>query len=122
MSTAAEISPKKENKNSDRKGILKSTPVREPAPKMPKIEFDLTGDTGAAANEEKSDAAMGVPPGLPGTVLAQPPPLPPDFGGAAGSSGVGAGAGGSGLGGSGNGSGGKGNGGEEEKEGGKEQE
>ena len=54
------ISPKKESENENRKGILKSTPAREPASKVQKIEIDLDG--GAEATDTRADSSMGVPP------------------------------------------------------------
>ena len=64
MPTAAEISPKRENKN-ERKGILKTTPSREPPPKIQKTEIDLEEDLGAAATDTNADAVMGGVPVLP---------------------------------------------------------
>ena len=66
MPTAAEISPKRENKN-ERKGILKTTPSREPPPKIQKTEIDLEDETGAVATDMNADAVMAGVPVLPST-------------------------------------------------------
>ena len=125
------ISPKKEagnGKDPERKGVLKFTPSREPAAKVPKIDLD-----GAEADDTKTDEVMGIPPPLPsefgGSVSHVPPGFCPEerrenpvawTGNIQDPSKNGAGAGGSGAGGSEGGAGGSGAGGSGDQ-GGKEE-